>query len=109
MNFNQVYIKHLHLVIVITFVTSILIISSTTELAFAKNDNKKKDADNKEFKKDVSVSSMDKNKETLNGDLKEIDIQNDNLNARYPDQFFVCGYPQQVITDYNSFIKINCN
>lgn len=105
MNLN--YINHLHLVIVITFVTSILIISSS-ELSFAKMDNKNKD-DDKDFKKDVSVSSMDKNKKTLNSDLKEPSIQNDILNDRYPNQFFVCGYPKQIITDYNSFEKINCN
>lgn len=109
MNLNKAYINHLHLVIVITFVTSILIISSTTELSFAKIDNKNKDGDDKDFKKDVFVSSMDKNKKTLDGDLKEPAIQNDILNGLYPDQFFVCGYPQQIITDYNSFEKINCN
>ena len=108
MNLNKAYINQLHLVIVITFVTSILIISSS-ELSFAKMDNKNKDNDYKDFKKDISVSSMDKNKKTLNGDLKEPAIQNDILNDRYPNQFFVCGYPKQIITDYNSFEKINCN
>ncbi len=108
MNLNKAYSNYLHFVIVITFVTSILIISSY-ELSFAKIDNKNKDADDKDFKKDISVSSMDKNKKTLNADLKEPAIQNNIQDGLYPDQFFICGYPQQIITDYNSFENINCN
>ena len=27
----------------------------------------------------------------------------------YPNQYYVCGYPLQLITDYNSFEKFNCN
>jgi hypothetical protein len=95
------------LVIAIAFVTSLLLISSI-ELSFAKMDNENKH-DEKDLKKDTSVSSKDKNKKTLNDELKDKKIQNDILNTRYPNQFFVCGYPQQLITDYNSFEKLNCN
>ena len=109
MNFNKDYINHLYLIIVIIFVTSILIISSTTELSFAKLDDKNKDEDNKDFEKDISVSSTNKIKKTHNDKLKETNVQNDVLNGRYPNQFYICGYPQQVITDYNSFEKVNCN
>jgi hypothetical protein len=70
------------------------------------NENKH---DEKDLKKDISISSKDKNKKTLNDELKDKKIQNDILNTRYPNQFFVCGYPQQLITDYNSFEKLHCN
>src|ERR671919_86778 len=106
MNLNKAYINNLHLVIAITFVTSLLLISSI-ELSFAKMDNENKH-DEKDFKKDISVSSKDKNKKTLNDELKDKKIQNDILNTQYPNQFFVCGYPKQLITDYNSFEKLNC-
>ena len=107
MNLNKAYINTIHLVIAIAFVTSLLLISSI-ELSFAKMDNENKH-DEKAFKKDNSVSSNDKNKKTLNDELKDKKIQNDILNTRYPNQFFVCGYPQQLITDYNSFEKLNCD
>ena len=107
MNLNKIYINTIPLVIAIAFVTSLLLISSI-ELSFAKMDNENKH-DEKDFKKDNSVSSKDKNKKTLNDESKDKKIQNDILNTRYPNQFFVCGYPQQLITDYNSFEKLNCN
>ena len=107
MNLNKTYINTIHLVIAIAFVTSILLISSI-ELSFAKMDNENKH-DEKDLKKDISISSKDKNKKTLNNELKDKKIQNDILNTRYPNQFFVCGYPQQLITDYNSFEKLHCN
>ena len=105
MNSNKDYSNYLHSVIVITFITIILIISST-ELSFAKKDNK-----NEDYDKDLDsyVSSKLKDKNNLNSDLKDPDIQNDELNGKYPDQFFICGYPQQVITDYNFFDQTNCN
>ena len=107
MNLNKIYINTIHLVIAIAFVTSLLLTSSI-ELSFAKMDNENKH-DEKDFKKDTSISSKDKNKKTLNDELKDKKIQNDILNTRYPNQYFVCGYPQQLITDYNSFEKLNCN
>ena len=36
------------------------------------------------------------------------DVRNDKEDPRYPNQFYVCGYPQQLITDYNSFAKFDC-
>jgi hypothetical protein len=107
MNLNKTYINTIHLVIAIAFVTNLLLISSI-ELSFAKIDNENKH-DEKDFKKDILVSSKDKNKKTLNDELKDKKIQNDILNTQYPNQYFVCGYPKQLITEYNSFEKLNCN
>jgi hypothetical protein len=108
MNLNKEYFNYLNLIIASTFVTGILIISSTTELSFAKKDDENKEG-NKDIENDISVSSINKIKKTHNGDLKELDVQNDVLNSIYPNQFYICGYPQQIITDYNSFEKVNCN
>ena len=90
MNLNKV-------IIVIIFVTSILIISSS-QISFAKNNDKEED----DIKKDIPVSSINK-------DSKETEVQKDILNDHYPNQYYVCGYPQQLVTDYNSFEKVNCN
>ena len=89
---------NLNKVIVITFVTSISIISSS-QISFAKKNHKEEDG--KDLKKDIPVSSIDKTKK-INKDSKETDVQNDILNGRYPNQFYICGYPQKLITDYNS-------
>jgi hypothetical protein len=94
---------NLNKVIVITFVTSILIISSS-QISFAnKND---KEEDGKDLK--IPVSSIDKTKK-IDKDSKETEVQNDILNGHYPNQYYVCGYPQQLITNYNSFEKFKCN
>jgi biopolymer transport protein ExbD len=108
MNINKHYNINSYLIIVfITFVT-IIFITSSIELSFAKTDNKNKVDDGKS-KKHISISSLDKTKKkTLDDDdLKEPNIQDDILNSRYPYQFFICGYPQQIITDYNSLEKLN--
>jgi hypothetical protein len=97
---------NLNKVIVITFVTSILIISSS-QISFAKK-NEKEEEDDKALKKDIPVSSIDKSKK-INRDSKETEVQNDILNDHYPNQYYVCGYPQQLITQYNSFEKVDCN
>jgi hypothetical protein len=97
MNLNKV-------IIVIAFVTSILIISSS-QLSFAKKNDKEED--DKDLKKDIPVSSIDKTKK-INKDSKETEVQYDVLNDHYPNQYYVCGYPQQLITDYNFFEKFNC-
>ena len=94
---------NLNKVIVITFVTSILIISSS-QISFAKKNDKEEDW--KDLK--IPVSSIDKTKK-INSDSKEPEVQNNILNDRYPNQYYICGYPQQLITDYNSFEKFNCN
>jgi hypothetical protein len=94
-------------IIVITFVTSILIISSS-QISFAiKND--KEENDGKDLKKDIPVSSIEKTKKTDKDSKEKTQVQNDILNDHYPNQYYVCGYPQQLVTDYNSFEKVNCN
>jgi len=92
---------NLNTVIVITFVTSMLIISSS-QISFAKKNDKEEDG------KDIPVSSIDKTKK-INKDSKGTEVQNDILNDQYPNQYYICGYPQQLITDYNFFEKFNCN
>ena len=99
MNLNKV-------IIVIAFVTSILIISSS-QISFAKT-NDEEEIDKKDLKKDSSVSSIDKI-EKIKRDSKDTEVQNDILNDNYPNQYYVCGYPQQLVSDYNSFAKFNCN
>ena len=85
-------------IVVVTFVAGLLIISST-ELSFAENDNTES--------KDISSFGTDKNKKTGSDEIKEKITQNNILNNAYPNNF-LCGYPQQIITDYNSFEKTNC-
>ena len=92
---------NLNHVIVITFVTSILIISSS-QISFAKKNDKEEDG------KDIPVSSIDKTKK-INTDSKEPEVKNDILNDQYPNQYYICGYPQQLITKYTSFERLNCN
>jgi hypothetical protein len=86
--------------IVIIFIIGLLIISFIN-LSFAKNDDIEA--------KDFSTSITDDNKKTVKDDKKEKTTQNDLLNDLYPSRFFICGYPQELITDYNSFEKIKCN
>jgi hypothetical protein len=95
----------MHLVIVVIFLISISIFSSATDLSFAKTDKDKYDND----LNDISSSSVDESKKNLNDNVKEPIIQSDLLNDQYPNQFYICGYPQQIISDYNSFEKINCD
>jgi hypothetical protein len=98
---------NLNKIIVITFVTSILIISSS-QISFAiKND--KIENDGKDLKKDIPVSSIEKTKKTDKDSKEKTQVQNDILNDHYPNQYYVCGYPQQLVTDYNFFEKVNCN
>ena len=62
-----------------------------------------------DIKQDIPVSSIDKTKKTLNVDLKA-DKNNDIVEADTPDEFFVCAYQvKDVINDYNSFTKFDCN
>ena len=93
------------LIIVIAFVTSSLIISSS-QISFAKKNDKEEEYGN-DLKKDIAVSSIDKTNK-LDRDSKEKEVQNDILNDHYPNQYYVCGYPQQLVTNYNSFEKVNC-
>jgi len=98
MNLNNV-------IIVIAFVTSILILSSS-QISFAKKNDKEED-NGEDLKKEIPVSSIDKTKK-INKDSKETEVQNDILNDHYPNQYYVCGYPQQLVRDYNSLEKVNC-
>jgi hypothetical protein len=93
-------------IIVITFVTSILIISSS-QISFAKK-NDKEENDGEDRKKDSPVSSIEKTKKTDKDSKEKTQVQNDILNDHYPNQYYVCGYPQQLVTDYNFFDKFNC-
>jgi hypothetical protein len=100
MNLNKV-------IFVIAFVTSILIISSS-QISFAKKNDKEED-NGEDLKKDIPVSSIDKTKK-INKDSKEkTEVQNDILNNHYPNQYYVCGYPQELVRDYNSLEKVTCN
>jgi hypothetical protein len=94
-------------IIVIIFVTSLLIISSS-QISFAKKNDKEED-DGEDLKKDIPVSSIEKTKKIDKDSKEKTEVQNDILNDHYPNQYYVCGYPQQLITDYNSFEKFNCN
>ena len=96
---------NLNKVIVITFVTSILILSSS-QISFAKKNDKEED-DGEDLKKDIPVSTRDETKKIK--DSKETEVQNDILNDHYPNQYYACGYPQQLITDYILLEKLNCD
>lgn len=100
MNLNKV-------IIVIAFVTSILIISSS-QLSFAKKNDKEEDDDGEDLKKDIPVSSINKTKKIDKDSKEKTEVQNDILNDHYPNQYYVCGYPQHLITDYNFLEKVGC-
>jgi len=115
------YIKCLYIFIAIAFAVSILYVSSSYESVFAqKNDKEDKEDKDKlivkaaidlknvdmkntkfirvigfingeEVKQDIPVSSIDKNKNNLNVELK-VNEENDIVKADTPDEFFVCGY-----------------
>jgi hypothetical protein len=101
---NKGNITYLCLIIVITFVTTTLLVSSN-DLSFAIKENENKDS--QDNKKDVPLSSTNTTKEILNLELKS-DVRNDIEDAHYPNQFYACGYPRQLITDYNFFAKFDC-
>jgi hypothetical protein len=129
------YIRYIYLFIIILFaVTNILFVSY--ELAFAQKDYKNgKDQliakarihlenidmsktkffrvaafiNGEDFKQDIPISTIDKTKKTITVDLKT-DVDNDIVSAHAPDEFFVCAYQVgDVINDYNSFTKFDCN
>jgi len=98
-------INYLCLVIVIAFVTMTLFVSSH-DLSFGIKEDENKDH-SQNNKKDITVTSTNKTKEILNVELKSY-VRDDIENTHYPNQFYVCGYPQQLITDYNSIAKFDC-
>jgi hypothetical protein len=78
-------------------------LENTTSIRFAAFIN------GEDIKQDIPVSSIDKTKKILNVDLKA-DKNNDIVDANTPDEFFVCAYQvKDVINDYNSFTKFDCN
>ena len=115
------YIKFIYIFIAIVFAVSILYVSSSYESVFAqKNDKEDKEDKDKlivkaaidlenvdmkntkfirvigfingeEVKQDIPVSSIDKNKNNLDVELK-VNEENDIVKADTPDEFFVCGY-----------------
>ena len=98
-------------IIVITFVTTILIVSSS-QISFAKNNDKEEEDDDDEredLKKNIPLSSINKTKKIDRDSKEKTEVQNDILNNHYPNQYYFCGYPQQLIIDYNFFEKVNCN
>jgi hypothetical protein len=84
------------------------LIISSSQMSFAKKKDKEED-DGEDLKKDIPVSSIEKTKKIDKDSKEKTEVQNDILNVHYPNQYYVCGYPQQLITDYNSFEKFNCN
>jgi uncharacterized protein YpmS len=98
-------IYDLCLVIIIIFVTITLFVSSY-DLSFALNENEIKD-NSQDNKKDITSITTNKTKEILNVELNSY-VQDDIENSLYPNQFYTCGYPQQLTTDYNSLAQFNC-
>jgi hypothetical protein len=76
-----------------------------------KNDKDEEDDDNEreDLKKNIPLSSIDKTKKIDKDSKEKTEVQNYIMNDHYPNQYYFCGYPQQLITDYNSFEKVNCN
>ena len=84
-------------------------INCSSHISFATKNNEKEE-DAKYFMQYIIDLSIDKNK-TLTDNLKEPYIHNNTnvLNDKYPDQYFVCGYPKHLIKDYNFLEKTNCD
>ncbi len=66
-----------------------------------------------EAKQDIPISSIDKNKNNLNVELK-VNEENDIVEADTPDEFFVCGYQvrgdvSKESTTTNLVTKFDCN
>ena len=136
---KNTYIQILYLSIVISFVTSILFLSSYG-LSFAKQDDDEDEEDDEdklvvkaqinlenidmqntkfirvigfingeENKQDIPISSIDKSKNNLNVELK-VNKKNDIVEADTPDEFFVCGYQVGDVSKESTFIpKFDCN
>ncbi len=63
-----------------------------------------------DVKQDIPISSIDKNKKTLNVDLK-VNEENDIVKASSPDEFFVCAYQVGDVQQQEStpIPKFDCN
>ncbi|HJT84195.1 MAG TPA: hypothetical protein VJ697_06910 [Nitrososphaeraceae archaeon] len=100
---------NLNLAIVVA-VALFTFVSYSCQFSFAKTNNEKEEDDKKNIKNIVNLP-INKN-ETRNYDLKELSIQNNNtstLNDKYPDQYYICGYPKQLIPNYSFLEKLNCD
>jgi len=130
-------IQILYLYIIISFVTSILFLSSYG-LSFAQKDDDDEDEEDKlvvkaqinlenidlentkfirvigfingeEAKQDIPISSIDKSDNNLDVELK-VNKENDIVEADTPDEFFVCGYQVgDVSKESTSIAKFDCN
>jgi hypothetical protein len=136
---SKISIQYIVFIIVIVFASTIFLASNSAEMVFAKKntDDNKKDKDQltvktsihlenidmektkflritafingDDFKQDIPISSIDKNKKKLDVELKT-DIDNGIVEANVPDEFFVCVYQVgDLMTEYNSFAKFDCN
>jgi hypothetical protein len=133
------YIQILYLSIIISFVTSILFLSSYG-LSFAQKDDDEDEEDEEdklvvkaqvnlenidlentkfirvigfingeEAKQDIPISSIDKSDNNLDVELK-VNKENDIVEADTPDEFFVCGYQVgDVSKESTSIAKFDCN
>jgi chlorite dismutase len=101
---------NLILLIVLAFITFIFF-NYSSQFSFAKTLHEKEQT-NEELKKNIFNLSINKNDTSSNDNLRESNIQNNNstntLNDGYPDQYYVCRYPKQLITDYSFLEKLNC-
>jgi hypothetical protein len=79
---------NLSMIIFVIFITFILI-NYSSQLSYAKG-----------FNKNIFNSLISKN-----GTQDNTNISNDN----YPDQYYICGYPKQLITNYSFLEKMNCD
>ena len=79
---------------------------SSYDLSFPLKENEIKD-NSQDNKKDINSITPNKTKEILNVELNNY-VQDDIENSLYPNQFYTCGYTQQLITDYNSLAQFNC-
>ena len=95
---------------VLVAVALFIFVSYSCQFSFAKTNNEKEEDDKKNIKTIVNLT-INKN-ETHNYDLKELNIQNNNMNSlndNYPDPYYVSGYPKQLITNYSFLEKLNCD
>ena len=99
----------LNLVVVVAFALFIFV-SYTFQSSFAKTNND--DREDKEKNEEIFYSFKNKN-ETFNDNLIELNIQSNystnTLNDNYPDQYYVCGYPKHLITNYIFLEKLDCD
>ena len=82
-------INDLCLVIIISFLTSTLFVSSY-DLSFSVKENEIKD-NSQDNKKDITSATTNKTKEFLDVELNSY-VQDNIENSLYPNQFYTCGF-----------------